>query len=114
MAVDDDFESLRSAYARAWEVREQDDATAVLIEQLDSLQSEVFSGPGQGRDLILGLWERRVPPDALREEILRTMPRLAWKALTAMGRATVEVVRQFPPFAEPDERPEQQGRPPNA
>jgi hypothetical protein len=101
---EDDFERLRDAYAEAWQAREAGHPAAadVLVSTLDSLEDDVFSGPGPGRDLMLRLWERGVPPDALRHELIRAMPRLAVSAAAAWGRTIVKIAGHFRGGAQPE------------
>jgi hypothetical protein len=92
---DVDFERLRDAYANAWRARGSGDDDEILIEELDALADDVFGGPGPGRDLILALWERGVPPEALGRELVRSVPGLAWSWFASSARAVVEVARQL-------------------
>lgn len=86
---------LRAAYAAAWDTRQQtgDDSPGVLIENLDAPGLEVFSRPGPGRDLVLSLWERGVPPEALERRFRRALPGIAWTAAGSLARSAVEIVR---------------------
>jgi hypothetical protein len=51
--------------------------------------------PRAGRDFVVSLWERGVPPEALEREIRRAVPGIAWTALGSIARSGVEVVRVF-------------------
>jgi hypothetical protein len=94
---DKDLGRLRDAYAAAWETRQQtgDASPVVLIEHLAGSGLDVFSGPGPGRDFVVSLWGRGVPPEALEREIRRAVPGIAWTALGSIARSGVEVVRVF-------------------
>lgn len=88
---------LRDAYGAAWETRQQtgDASPAVLIENLAAADLEVFSSPGPGRDFVLSLWERGVPPEALERELRRAVPGIALTTLGSLGRSAVGIVRVF-------------------
>lgn len=94
---DEDLGRLRDAYVAAWETRQQtgDDSPALLVERLAASRLEVFSAPGPGRDLMLSLWERGVPPEALERELRRAAPGMALTALRAVGRSAREIAIVF-------------------
>ena len=94
---DEDLDRLRDAYVAAWEMRQQtgDDSPALLVERLAASRLEVFSAPGPGRDLMLSLWERGVPPEALERELRRAAPGMALTALRSVGRSALEIARVF-------------------
>lgn len=96
-AVHKDLGRLRDAYAAAWETRQRtgDDTPAFLIEQLAASGLDDFSSPGPGRDFVLSLWERGVPPAALERELRRAVPGIAWTALRSLARSAVEIGRVF-------------------
>ena len=94
---DKDLGRLRDAYTAAWESREQtgDASTAVLIEQLAASGIEVFSSPCPGRDFVVSLWERGLPPKALERELRRAAPGFAWTALKSVAASAAEIARVF-------------------
>ena len=94
---DKDLGRLRDAYAAAWQTRQQtgDPSPAVLIEHLAASGLEVFSNPGPGRDFVVSLWEREVPPEALERELRRAVPGFAWTALKSMATSAAEIARVF-------------------
>ncbi len=87
MAQNEDFERLHDVYAKAWAVRGSAGADEILTEGLDGLEGVVFAQPGPGRDLVLDLWERGVPPEALKRGLRRAVPGLARAAMTSWGEA---------------------------
>jgi hypothetical protein len=111
----DDFGQLRDAYTDAWQLRGSGhpDPGELLIAKLDSLEDEVFSGPGPGRDVVLTLFERGVPPDSLRRELKRALPNLALSTVTSLATATRQIAgflrRQEPPGGGPDDEGDPQG-----
>ena len=94
---DRDLGRLRDAYTAAWELREQtgDASTVVLIEQLAASGNEVFTSPGPGRDFVVSLWERGVPPEALERELRGAAPGFAWTALNSLATSAAEIARVF-------------------
>ena len=108
----DDFERLRGGYANAWRARESGHSTQLLIDELDSLGDEVFSGPGPGRDLVLSMWERDVPPEALERELLRATPGLAWSATSSLTRAAIQIAGYLRPGGRSGDVQNVQGDPP--
>ena len=44
---------------------------------------------------MLSLWERGVPPEALKRELRRAVPGIAWTALGSVGRSALEIARVF-------------------
>lgn len=94
---EEDLGRLRNAYAAAWETRQQtgDDSPALLVERLAASRLEVFSTPGPGRDLIVSLWQRGMPPEALAGELQRAVPGIARAALGSAGRSALEIGRVF-------------------
>jgi hypothetical protein len=109
-----DSERLRDAYANAWRARGSGDDDEIQIEELDALADDVFGGPGPGRDLILALWERGVPPEALGRELVRSVPGLAWSWFASSARAVVEVARQLRPQGDLGEAKDLPGKGPAA
>jgi hypothetical protein len=85
-----------------------------LIEELDACESEVFSGPGPGRDLLVTLWERGVRPDRLRSELIRALPGIARTAFSAWGRALAHILNVFGPEGRPAEDDDREDGPPES
>lgn len=94
---EEDLGRFRDAYAAAWQRRQQtgDDSPAVLIGQLAASDIEVFSSPVPGRDFVVSLWERGVPPEALEREFRRVVPGFAWTALKSLATSAAEIARVF-------------------
>jgi hypothetical protein len=91
------FRQLRGAYSAAWatRVRLADASGDVLLAQLRQHGLHEFADAGIGRDLILGFWQRGVPPDRLQREFRRAVSGLAVTALTEMAGSAREVWRFF-------------------
>jgi hypothetical protein len=88
----EEFELLQAVYTRAWATRESGRGEGMLLEGLDKLGVEGFEESSPGRDLIVGLWERGVPPAELKRELLGALPRLAGKALASYAKAASLIV----------------------
>jgi hypothetical protein len=75
--------------------RTDDASPAVLIEALAASGMGALDHPGPVRDLMLSLWERGVPPEALETELRRAFPGMAWTAVRSLAQSAVEVVKFF-------------------
>jgi hypothetical protein len=92
-----DLGRLRDAYATAWTARQEsgDTSPALLAEALAASELDVFNRPGPGRDLMLTLWERGVPPEALERELRRALPGMAWTTARSFAKSAVEIIKLF-------------------
>lgn len=92
-----DLSRLRDVYAAAWSERQRTGSAdpEVLIRALAGSEVDVLGEPGPLRDLLVSLWERGVPPEAVEGAIRRALPGLAWTATRALARSVREIVKVF-------------------
>ncbi|MBF4163662.1 hypothetical protein [Nocardioides acrostichi] len=98
MARSDRFDLLRAAYSVAWDTRTHggDKSFDILSSELRKRGlGDTFVSDGPGRDTMVRIWERGVPPAKLKSALLLEVSRVGFQAVRAIGSAYRSIARLF-------------------